>query len=110
MNKKLIRLTESDLRRIVKESVNRILKEAYSDIYGDGLGINYSKSMYDNAYLLSNTPEEFNERMKERQKYLNSKNNLGLNNHPQATPFRGLDKNDLSNEKSMDASLYKYQK
>lgn len=33
MNKKLIRLTESDLHRIVKESVNRILKE-YSDDYG----------------------------------------------------------------------------
>ncbi len=28
MNKKLIRLTESDLHRIVKESVNRILKES----------------------------------------------------------------------------------
>jgi hypothetical protein len=27
MNKKLIRLTESDLHRIVKESVNRILRE-----------------------------------------------------------------------------------
>ena len=27
MNKKVIRLTESDLHRIVKESVNRILKE-----------------------------------------------------------------------------------
>ena len=27
MNKKLIRLTESDLRRIVKESVNRVLNE-----------------------------------------------------------------------------------
>jgi len=29
MEKKLIRLTESDLHRIVKESVNRILKESY---------------------------------------------------------------------------------
>ena len=28
MNKRLIRLTESDLHRIVKESVNRILREA----------------------------------------------------------------------------------
>ena len=28
MNKKLIRLTESDLHKIVKESVNRVLKEA----------------------------------------------------------------------------------
>lgn len=30
MNKKLIRLTESDLHRIVKESVNKILKETYN--------------------------------------------------------------------------------
>ena len=28
MNKKLIRLTESDLHRIVKESVNKVLREA----------------------------------------------------------------------------------
>ena len=109
MNKKLIRLTESDIHRIVKESVNRILKEAYSDIYGDGFGINYPKNMYDNAYFFSNTPEEFDERMKERQEYLNGKNRLALNNHPQATPFRRLGKkNDLSRGKSMDAALYKY--
>ena len=31
MNKKLIRLTESDLHRIVKESVNKILMEAKSE-------------------------------------------------------------------------------
>lgn len=30
MNKKQIRLTESDLKQIVKESVNKILNEAYS--------------------------------------------------------------------------------
>ena len=29
MNKKLIRLTESDLHKIVKESVNTVLKEAH---------------------------------------------------------------------------------
>lgn len=40
MNKKLIRLTESDLRRIVKKSVNRLLKEGKWD--GD-----------DDPYLLS---------------------------------------------------------
>ena len=34
MNKKLIRLTESDLHRIVKESVNTILSE--NDGYGHG--------------------------------------------------------------------------
>lgn len=37
MNKKLIRLTESDLHRIVKESVNRVLKEAeYNFASGTG--------------------------------------------------------------------------
>ena len=35
MNKKLIRLTESDLHRIVKESVNRALREGIDD--GDEL-------------------------------------------------------------------------
>lgn len=29
MNKKLIRLTESDLHRIVKESVNKVIKEDF---------------------------------------------------------------------------------
>jgi hypothetical protein len=31
MNKKLIRLTESDLHRIIKRSVNKILKESFED-------------------------------------------------------------------------------
>ena len=31
MNKKLIRLTESDLHKIVKESVNKVLKENTND-------------------------------------------------------------------------------
>ena len=34
MNKKLIRLTESDLHRIVKESVNKTLKEGLNDNEG----------------------------------------------------------------------------
>lgn len=107
MNKKIVRLTESDIHRIVKESVNRILKEAYSNIYGDGLGINYPKRMYDDAYS-SNTPEEFDDRMKKRQTYLDNKNDIALKCHPQATPYRRLGNNDLSSERSMDASLYKY--
>lgn len=42
MNKKLIRLTESDLHRIIKESVQRILKEndgSYRGVYIQGLGL-----------------------------------------------------------------------
>ena len=46
MNKKLIRLTESDLHKIVKESVNRILKE---DILPNGQGTDWDEpSDYDN--------------------------------------------------------------
>jgi hypothetical protein len=41
--KKLIKLTESDLHRIVKESVNRILREAAYDINSPEY-----KQMYDN--------------------------------------------------------------
>lgn len=44
MNKKVIRLTESDLHRIVKESVNKILKESAYDINS----LEY-KQMYDSG-------------------------------------------------------------
>lgn len=37
MNKKQIRLTESDLKQIVKESVNKILSEAYGTMPKDGI-------------------------------------------------------------------------
>ena len=44
MSKKLIKLTESDLHRIIKESVNNVLKEYDDDIdnyYGGGLPDGY---------------------------------------------------------------------
>jgi len=44
MNKKLIRLTESDLHKIVKESVNMILKEVKYG--GESLHGNNSKDWY----------------------------------------------------------------
>ena len=47
MNKKLIRLTESDLHRIVKESVNKVLKEEE--------GIFHSEpNLYNDAYPTRN--------------------------------------------------------
>lgn len=44
MNKKLIRLTESDLHRIVKESVNKILNEMSPEMY-----LNYQKGRLNQA-------------------------------------------------------------
>lgn len=61
MNKKLIRLTESDLHKIVKEAVNRIIKESvdeftYSDSDDLGRGRHRQTIIYKGkeiGYLLS---------------------------------------------------------
>ena len=58
MNKKLIRLTESDIHRIVKESVNRVLKEENDGSYtiqqyeleGSLKNLAYSRNMAKKAY------------------------------------------------------------
>ena len=50
MNKKLIRLTESDLHNIVMESVNRILKEGHVSNEGNGMVGGYYGSSYGNCY------------------------------------------------------------
>ena len=55
-NKKLIRLTESDLHNIIKESVNKILKEnfeteAFSDIYQPHNFSDPNKDYY-NGYVI----------------------------------------------------------
>lgn len=49
MDKKLIRLTESDLHRIIKESVNKVLSEVYQDNNGTFQDIDYS-DIRGNAY------------------------------------------------------------
>lgn len=54
MNKKLIRLKEQDLRRIVKESVNRILKENFRDIDDD----NYFGGGLPDRYLDDDAPDD----------------------------------------------------
>lgn len=47
MNKKLIRLTESDLHKIVKESVNRVIKEATFDTPYGSVSSNPLKPTFD---------------------------------------------------------------
>lgn len=54
MNKKQIRLTESDLKQIVKESVNKILSEAYGTMPHNDLLMHYDYSPYEDKSLDSN--------------------------------------------------------
>ena len=60
MNKKMIRLTESDLHRIVKESVNRILyvKEEYNPFDNDDF------EEWDRTNVSPISDEEYNEIMR----------------------------------------------
>lgn len=53
MNKKQIRLTESDLKQIVKESVNRILKEDQKDKYYEIMCLNAFRNLVDEKGLQS---------------------------------------------------------
>ena len=61
--KKLIRLTESDLHRIVKESVNRILKEVN---YADNYRMHPNEKIDDNDDFFDNDEdrEEFERQVK----------------------------------------------
>lgn len=56
MNKKLIRLTESDLHRIVKESVEKILMESDPDLY-DALARPDGKLDMSNPYTWAKSPK-----------------------------------------------------
>ena len=57
MNKKLIRLTESDLHRIVKESVNKVLNEIGDTPYGQYmLGRAYSRELERTGYPAMGKP------------------------------------------------------
>jgi len=50
MNKKLIRLTESDLHRIVKESVNRVIKESDGGIDPSQIDFGLGSAQFDPRY------------------------------------------------------------
>lgn len=69
INKKLIRLTESDLHRIVKESVNRILNEMASTLLYHFLSFYRFEQLVETNSL---TPTSF------EKKYVGGKNSLSL--------------------------------
>ena len=74
MNKKLIRLTESDLHRIVKESVNKVLNEVSADLADRAADKGYLRAREKGKYPYVDT-DEFN-RAEKFLKYRNEK--LGI--------------------------------
>jgi hypothetical protein len=79
--KKVIRLTESDLSRIVKESVKRILREGKYDLPTGGF--NSSAYSYDQALETASSLEDWDNMMAVRKKF----NDVSADNaqyyHPQ---------------------------
>ena len=103
--KKLVRLTESDLHKIIKESVKRILREEnhyYSDYTNlplkDG-GWDSHAYRYDDALENAESLEDWDERMRRRKSIDDTSANVSQTNHPQYNeePFGG---------KSIGASIY----
>ena len=58
MNKKLIRLTESDLHRIVKESVQKILNEGFFDKFYQG-NIPQDDTQSNSQFINGQVPEKY---------------------------------------------------
>ena len=81
--KKLIRLTESDLHNIIKESVRKILSETkYKTPKG---GFDVAAYLYDDALENSDSLEDYDNKMRDRQGYLDDSARNGLAYHPQST-------------------------
>jgi hypothetical protein len=99
-------MKQSELIKLISESIKKVLKENYQDIYGNGT--DYAIQMRDNADYFAQTPEEYYDRIEDAKKYLASKGEIAKTNHPQATPFRmGIGGYTGPEDcKSMDAALY----
>ena len=96
MAKKLIRLTESDLHRIVKESVQKILKESgYSNTDGKSyIGprgeFNSAAYSYDTALDDAESIEDWDRMMKDRKDEIDTAADNALDLHP-GVEKRGYD-------------------
>lgn len=83
MAKRIIRLTESDIHRIVKESVNRILNE--ENYFTPNGSFNSAAYMYDEMMRNAKTLEEYEQLKRERDEYLKTAFNNGIGYHPQTS-------------------------
>ena len=100
--KKIVRLTESDLHNIIKESVKRILREeyhTYDDYVMPNGGWDSHAYRYDDALDNAESLEDWDERMRRRKDIVDTSAGSSQTNHPQYNekPFGG---------KSIGASIY----
>ena len=73
MNKKLIRLTESDLHRIVKQSVSKILKEGkFDDIYKNYPGSPEDSEIFELYQKREELKREYEDALKEIDRQINA--------------------------------------
>ena len=79
--KKIIKLTESDLHRIVKEAVKRILKE--EDYRTPTGGFDVYAYKYDKALKDANSLEDWDKMMADRKELSDITANNVLNYHPE---------------------------
>ena len=108
--RKLIRLTESDLHRIVKESVNRIIKEKYELPDGNyklpGGNFDSYAYNYDDAIKNADSVEDWDNRMKRRENMSKLSGSLASDFHPQTE--RSASYNRFYNKPSGSAMSYVY--
>lgn len=94
MNKKIIRLTEQDLHRIVKESVNRVLKEYTGNFgYTDDNAPSNRPTIGTSEYYRRNDKMQigqepiYNNARNWDDPYYNRMENMGLNSIGNSRPF-----------------------
>ena len=86
--KKIVRLTEGDLHKIIKESVNRVLREeGYFTPSGGWDSYAYD---YDNALEKAESLEDWDEKMRARMDSANKKANYAQKHHPEGKSTLGV--------------------
>ena len=79
--KRIVRLTETDLHRIIKESVKRVLREDKYETPNGGFD-SYAYE-YDDALEKANSLEDWDRMMADREEWSRRRSKNGLGYHPQ---------------------------
>lgn len=94
----MIHLTEKQLHRIIKEAVESVSGELQN-------GLDMRKARIDDAHKWAQDEEELRRMLDDINQEYTEKGAMGQNKHPQATPWRWADKDNLD---SMNSTLYSH--